>query len=376
MDRRPTPPPDPRRHRVATLATLILALVAATTQAEMYRYQDASGAWHFTDRPPAGSKFQTVPGAYARDSTPDQDLAARLGARFQPHSPIESATLAVVAIEHELGSGSGFFISADGYLLTNRHVVRPTEVAQWQQAEAAIDKEGTTLTALSAELASHEQQLAELQSRLARAQTLLDAAPDVERARAQVNYDRVEERYKQERRQINEAQGALRKRERDYRRAKLAFDWKSTASSVERNFRISLKDGTGLTAYLIAVSEQQDLALLKVDGYTTPALQVASGGWLGQGEAVYAVGNPVGMSDAMTSGVITTLREGKIVTDAQILPGNSGGPLLNDNGEVIGVNTAKVSGGDSVYNDGFGMAIPILVAIRQFPELQRALEGR
>jgi S1-C subfamily serine protease len=373
MDPHPSTEASPRRsrrHAPAAALGLILAMAAAgAAMSEIYRYQDADGTWHFSDRPPPDQRFDAVPEAYAKQQGPAEDLAAQLAQAFPPHSPIERATLAVVAVRHGLGEGSGFFVSENGYILTNRHVVRPTEFGQWQEAQDKLVGEEAELTRLADEHEDLKRQLAAMDDDLARAEELVGAAHPAQQAEAQERYERMRSSYQYRRKRLAKAQDILKERERAFRRAKLEFDWQSTASSMQNSFQVVLKDETELTAFLVDTSDDLDLALLKLDGHRTPAIRPAGGGWLGQGETVFAVGNPIGMADATTSGVITTLRDGKIVTDAQILPGNSGGPLLNQEGEVIGVNVSKLSGGDSVYNQGFGMAIPIGVAIRQFPEL-------
>jgi len=369
------------RHHVARrlFAPLVLAcaatLAALTGQAEIYRYQDADGNWLFTDRPPPGVLPDKVDEAYAKGSGSGRDLAAALNAQYAPQTAIQRATLAVVAIEHDLGSGSGFFITPDGYILTNRHVVRPKELSQWKESENKLDQDAARIEALRAELADLERQLEPLQKQLAEYESIRDVLPSERRAVLEPQYEQLSKRYSDRKARINEAQAELRKQERTYRDSRRDFDWKSTSSSVRRNFNVLLKDRTELSARLIEVSQQHDLALLKLDGYVTPALAPARGDWLGQGESVFAVGNPIGMSDVATAGIITGLRDGKIVTDAQILPGNSGGPLLSKDGEVVGVNTARISGGDSVYGAGFGMAIPIQIAVREFSELRQYFSG-
>ena len=362
------------------LALLLLACTATLTSdpghAEIYRYQDADGNWLFTDRPPPGVTPDTVDEPYAKGRAGGKDLAAALAAQFAPQTPIQQATLAVVAIEHDLGNGSGFFITSDGYILTNRHVVRPKELSQWKSSQDKLNQDAERIDALRAELTDLERQLEPLKEQLAEYEAIRDAITPERRAVLEPQYKQLSKSYRQRKARIAEAQAELRNQERSYRDSRRDFDWKSTASSVRRNFDVLLKDRTKLSALLIEVSERHDLALLKLDGYVTPALTVARGGLIGQGESVFAIGNPIGMSDVTTAGIITGLRDGKIVTDAQILPGNSGGPLLTKEGEVVGVNTARISGGDSVYDAGFGMAIPIQIAIREFPELNQHFSGR
>ena len=123
---------------------------------------------------------------------------------------------------------------------------------------------------------------------------------------------------------------------------------------MQPSSKLSLKNGTKLSARLVKDSKQHDLALLKLDGYVTPFLNVASNTKNRQGAQVYAIGSPLGMKDFVTSGIITGVSSGKIVTDSQILPGNSGGPLVDPDGNVIGVN------------DGFGLSVPINIVLKEF----------
>ena len=82
---------------------------------------------------------------------------------------------------------------------------------------------------------------------------------------------------------------------------------------------------------------------------------------------VFAVGSPLGLADNMTAGVVTRVRGDHIMTDAKILPGNSGGPLITETGKVIGINTLKLA--RNANAEGFGLAIPVGVASAQFPQM-------
>jgi len=135
--------------------------------------------------------------------------------------------------------------------------------------------------------------------------------------------------------------------------------------------RVLLADGRELPATLVGADQSFDLAVLKIEAgkegkevKDLPALKPGTATDLMIGETVIAIGNPFGLSHTVTSGVISALNrmvraknrtyEDFIQIDAQINPGNSGGPLLNVNGELIGINTAVHSGGP-----GIGFAIPI-----------------
>jgi S1-C subfamily serine protease len=132
---------------------------------------------------------------------------------------------------------------------------------------------------------------------------------------------------------------------------------------LNRHFSIYLADNTPLYAYAVDISETHDLALLKVDGYTTPFLTPKSSFACAQGDPVYAIGNPVKLRNSVTSGVISGFQGTFVKTNAQIYPGNSGGPLVTAQGHVIGINTFKKI---THKFEGLGFAISIKVALDAF----------
>ena len=115
---------------------------------------------------------------------------------------------------------------------------------------------------------------------------------------------------------------------------------------------VGLADGRELQAELVGVDPQVDLAVLRVAAEGLTALRFADSAALRVGDFVVAVGNPFGLEQTVTSGIVSALGrhglgvrgfEDFIQTDASINPGNSGGALLNLSGEVVGINTAIVS---------------------------------
>lgn len=115
-------------------------------------------------------------------------------------------------------------------------------------------------------------------------------------------------------------------------------------------------------ANLISLSKKHDLALLKVEHHRTEFLQ--AGETPQQGQSVYAIGSPLGIRDIITSGILSRVEDDVLITDSQLLPGNSGGPLINAAGQVLGINTAKAA--KSAHNDGLGLAIPYDLAMEEF----------
>ena len=131
------------------------------------------------------------------------------------------------------------------------------------------------------------------------------------------------------------------------------------------DFEITLGDGRKFPAKLLGVDSDTDLAALHIDASGLQAARFGSSDELEPGDWVLAVGNPFGLDHTVTSGIVSAkgrsevgiaAYEDFIQTDAAINPGNSGGPLVNLDGEVIGINTAihSSSGG----SDGIGFAIP------------------
>lgn len=126
-----------------------------------------------------------------------------------------------------------------------------------------------------------------------------------------------------------------------------------------RDITVSSYGGEEYSAFLLGMDEDQDIAVLAVPGADFPVLEVADPDAMRTGDDVYAIGAPKNMAYTLTKGVISA-KERKIgfysyiQTDAPINEGNSGGPLLNAAGQVLGMNTFKIT--DS---EGIGLAIPI-----------------
>jgi serine protease Do len=132
-------------------------------------------------------------------------------------------------------------------------------------------------------------------------------------------------------------------------------------------FRVVLSDRREFPAELVLADERTDLAVLKIDtkGEVLPVLQLATTRGLEVGDIVLAIGNPFGVGQTVTSGIISALARTDvgvsdyaffIQTDAAINPGNSGGALIDMNGRLVGVNTAIFS--RSGGSNGIGFAIP------------------
>ena len=132
---------------------------------------------------------------------------------------------------------------------------------------------------------------------------------------------------------------------------------------------VTLKDGREFRGEVLGQDRLTDVAVIRVDARGLPVVSVGDSDQLRPGEWAIAIGNPLGLDNTVTAGIISATgrssaqvrvpdkRVNFIQTDAAINPGNSGGPLLNERGEVIGMNTAIIGGAQ-----GLGFAIPINAA--------------
>lgn len=158
--------------------------------------------------------------------------------------------------------------------------------------------------------------------------------------------------------------------------------------NVESSLEAALSTRTRVvSAQIVGVSRELDLAVIKVEAGKLPALSLADYRKLDQGEMVFAFGSPEGLRNSVTMGVVSAVARQTdpdspmvyIQTDAAINPGNSGGPLVNVDGQVVGVNTFILS--QSGGNEGLGFAIPSGVVgvayreLRKFGHLHRAQIG-
>ncbi|MBF0162692.1 MAG: DegQ family serine endoprotease [Magnetococcales bacterium] len=151
---------------------------------------------------------------------------------------------------------------------------------------------------------------------------------------------------------------------------------------------VTLRDGRSIQARLVGVDAATDVAVIQVPAKNLQDLPLGNSEQLRVGDFVVAIGNPFGLGQTVTSGIVSALgRKGLgikgyedfIQTDASINPGNSGGALVNLRGELIGINTAILARGGG--NVGIGFAIPINMARRimeqllQYGEVKRGVLG-
>ena len=144
----------------------------------------------------------------------------------------------------------------------------------------------------------------------------------------------------------------------------LVTNWHVVVEATE--IRVELGDGGFVVPEVVGLDAETDLALLKVDGRSLPAIQLGSSRQLRIGDVVLAIGNPYGLTRSVTQGIVSATGraalelatfEDFIQTDAAINTGNSGGALVNTRGELVGINTAILS--QDIATDGIGFAIPV-----------------
>ena len=130
-------------------------------------------------------------------------------------------------------------------------------------------------------------------------------------------------------------------------------------------------------ARIVGADDDTDLAVLKVEATGLPAMRLSDYNKLRQGDVVFAFGSPEGLQDSVTMGVVSTPARQLdpdsalvfVQSDAPTNPGNSGGPLVNVDGELVGINTFIITQGGG--NEGLGFAIPSAVVAYAYPQLRK-----
>ncbi|MCX5863784.1 MAG: trypsin-like peptidase domain-containing protein [Deltaproteobacteria bacterium] len=291
------------------------------------------------------SALPAIPRQVGADQPQGADgLAGKLAAAYPAGTPLEQARNATVFIKTPWGSGSGFFVTANGYIVTNRHVVE-VDASQRKALKDDVDK-------MAAELERDQRNREILERQLA---SIRD--PGVRR--------QVEE-------SLQRGQEA-REKYRALHQQKIEQLQRIERSSWSADIKVVLIDGSELPVQTLKMSDRTDLALLSVDCYNAPFIRpVTDNRHLGQGQKVYSIGNPMGLRHTMTSGIISGYREHKgrkfIQTDAPINPGNSGGPLIDEQGGLIGINTMVLRDAQ-----GIGFAVPFQEVKTEFGQYMGGL---
>jgi serine protease Do len=156
------------------------------------------------------------------------------------------------------------------------------------------------------------------------------------------------------------------------------------------DIKVTLNDKRTFTAKLVGTDPLTDVAVLKINASNLPTLTFGDSTKLQVGDVVFAIGDPFGIGETATMGIVSATSRGPqpgfqieqyqnfIQTDAAINPGNSGGALIDLHGDLIGINTAILTGGNSEGNVGIGFAIPIDMArsvMKQIVEHGKVVRG-
>jgi hypothetical protein len=271
-------------------AVIVFCLWAAiflgrSPEAAVYKYQDQNGIWHFSDTPPdvAEDAVEQMVKDKKVKITTGTDLQKQLSKKLPAQNKIEQARNATVSIKTALRYGSGFFISENGYIVTNKHVVHggAQELAQDQiELEKEEEKLGRIANLLSDEnywleeenawLMEAKAELENVKRRIEKRELTLSSAQissynaytseyNVRLGvymRRKSEYDRLEQQY-------NNKEASFQKRKYEY-------DEMDIKLHSQRGCTVILADETELIAKEVAVSDKHDLLLLKIDGYVTP----------------------------------------------------------------------------------------------------------
>ncbi|MBN2437846.1 MAG: trypsin-like peptidase domain-containing protein [Deltaproteobacteria bacterium] len=353
---------------VNTVLALFLILVSGggKVDADIYQYKDQKGNWVLTDSPPGHvDKMQIIKDRDGRSSRSSgfRDIERDLTGKYRPKNEIEIASLSTVTVKTSIGMGSGFFINENGYILTNKHVLRGDET-QLRETEKFIAQTDARIEDDEAAITNAENQLRRMRSDLDAYKASIDRMTNPNaRTIALQRYKSQSAQYDFYEAQLGKQKSEFEEKLSKYRQQKGEFARKTRMARHDSRFVVILKDKTELEADLVSISNDHDLALLKIDGCKSPYIASGAQKEIIQGMRVFAIGSPLGVGDSVCSGVISGYDHEYIRTDARIYPGNSGGPLITADGKVIGINTLKLI---TQKFEGMGFAISVRRAFQEF----------
>ena len=361
--------PSPSNRLTLCLATAMLLclslLLSESAHGRIYKYKK-DGIWYFTDDP------SQVPAEYLENETQakpqGQQQASRSPARlllagYPASNAIETAAKATVAVESTAGYGSGFFITDQGHIITNKHVVRPVPETTAGQ-EKYFTRMQSRIKEVSRRLEDERRRLKRAENSIKRLEELAskESDPSLKKTYQEQHADDMAT-YRSWKSDFQQRLDRFETEKAKFEEQLRQYTYRKSIANLSQTFTIYLADRTQLYVRLEAVSNQHDLALLKLDGYQTPYLRPGSSYSISQGDPVYAIGNPAKLHNSVTSGVFSGYENGFLQTNAQIYPGNSGGPLVDNRGRVLGINTFKKL---TRKFEGLGFAIPIEVVWKDF----------
>ena len=264
-----------------------------------------------------------------------QGLAAQLARAAPARNAIERARNATVFIQTRFGFGSGFIVDAACHVITSRHVV---------DSEGGVTAAAVAPADLRAPMPALEE---------AKLRESLEGQPGTNREILEID-ERIET-MRQELADLSQHRGPDTVHRMD--------------TGGPDGFTATLVDGTEFHSLHAQFSQRVDLAMFQLPADHCPHISPAESTRLVQGERLYTIGNPSGLQYSVTSGIFSGDRgsgdQRFLQTDAPINQGNSGGPLVTESGNVVGINTKVLSG-----TQGIGFAIPIEAAYREFTALR------
>lgn len=342
---------------------MIVLFFVSPCSAKIYKYKK-DGVWYYSDSPPKDQIENSEEMIESGKSAPPPSAGGTpLLEGHVARNKIEAAAAATVAIKTALGYGSGFFISTSGHIITNKHVIR-TPAKQAKQINNYFNKIDGRVEEIEKQFENEKKRMQAYKKKLDHLKQLAEKETDRSRKKSyEDEYDYRKKEYNDWKARYEKQKEEFESNKRKYHSGRGDYSYRSSVANLSQSFTIILVDNTELYVRLLATSKAHDLALLKLDGYKTPALTPGSAYQLAQGDPVYAIGNPANLRNTVTSGIFSGYEGDFIQTNAQINPGNSGGPLIDPTGNVLGINTKKKIGSAI---EGLGFAIPIQVALREF----------
>ncbi len=268
-------------------------------------------------------------------------VALRINESHKARTKIEEARNATVFIQTQWGTlGSGFIINNSCDVITNRHVLEEP-VQNTDEFKRRLKEETQALQ-----------------------KEYNDATQAMNNAQQRGDSEEFY-RYQKKLRQLqSDAIGLAEKVRRDIKKEQ-SNDSFSSSSIVYSRINVSLVNGESYEVDSVEVSGEHDLAKFSLGDVGCPFLERGGSDNIIQGEGLFTIGSPSGLSYTVTSGIFSGYRKYNdktfLQTDAPINPGNSGGPLVTKDGKVVGVNTAILEG-----TEGIGFAIPISVVESYF----------
>ena len=266
-----------------------------------------------------------------------------------PRNEIEASRNATVFIKTAWGNfGSGFIVSDDCFVITNRHVMKidVEKIIKRKQTDPKL-RQAMVNEALQKKVELQQLILHYKNKVMREGQTAKSKQLKIEIKHKAAEIDAIPEKYQQN--LIEQIE-------------------KIKTDSDGQGFDVSLVDGTTFKIYQVEFSELYDLALFQLPENNCPYLKLDTDENLPQGTPLYTIGNPSGLEYTVTSGIFSgyqTKNEQRLIqTDAPINPGNSGGPLITKDGHLVGINTLVLRG-----TQGIGFAIPANIIEQEFGDV-------